>query len=87
MPKAKTPRRPRLKLVRGGPPRLALVYGMRFFSGGEVETVESGTVAFADGRTGRVTLHVIDGTREQIRRQLLASIDAFFEIHADGKMR
>jgi hypothetical protein len=71
----------KLRLVRGGPRKLTLVYGMRLFPGGEVSAVTSGKVTFAGGKDGRVTLHVIDGTRQQIRRQLLASIDAFFEIY------
>jgi hypothetical protein len=76
---------PKLKLVRGGPPTFSLVYGMRLFPRGEVASLSSGTVAFEAGREGRITLHVIDGTRQQIKRQLLASVDAFFEIYGkDG---
>lgn len=73
--------KPRLKLVRGGPERFTLVYGMRLFPPGDVTAATSGKVAFANGETGRVTLHVLDGTREQIKRQLLASVDAFFDIY------
>ncbi len=71
---------PRLKLVRGGAPRFTMVYGMRLFPPGEVSTLSSGRVLFSRGEEGRITLHVIDGTRDQIKRQLLASVDAFFEI-------
>jgi len=71
----------KLRLVRGGSRKLTLVYGMRLFPAGEVTAVTSGKVTFTAGKEGRVTLHVIDGTRQQIRRQLLASIDAFFEIY------
>jgi hypothetical protein len=34
----------------------------------------------ADGTAGRVTMHLIEGTRAQIKRQLLQSIEAFFEL-------
>jgi hypothetical protein len=35
-----------------------------------------------DGHVQRVTAHVIEGTsREQIKQQLLRSVDAFFELH------
>ncbi len=71
----------KLRLVRGGPRKLTLVYGMRLFPAADVSAVTSGKVTFTTGDDGRVTLHVIDGTRQQIRRQLLASIDAFFEIY------
>ncbi len=60
--------------------RLTLVYGMRLIAGEEVAAVEHGQVLTENGQTRQVTLHTIDGTREQIRRQLLESIDAFFEL-------
>lgn len=75
----------RLRLVRGGSPKFTLIYGMRLFPSGDVSSVSSGKVAFAGGKEARVALHVIDGTRDAIKRQLLASLDAFFEIYGkDG---
>ena len=75
----------RLKLVRGGARKYTLVYGMRLFPAREVNMLASGKVGFTDGTDGRVTLHVIDGTRAQIEKQLQASIDAFFELYGrDG---
>ena len=71
----------RLKLVRGGAPKFTLVYGMRLFPAREVNMLASGKVGFTSGEEGRVTLHVIDGTRAQIEKQLLASIDAFFDLY------
>jgi hypothetical protein len=71
---------PKLTLVRGGT-RATMVYGMRLFPRGDVTAATSGKVTFASGETGRVTLHVLDGTRDQIKRQLLASVDAFFDIY------
>ena len=60
--------------------RLTLVYGMRLVDGDEIAAVEHGQVLTENGQTRQVTLHTIDGSREQIRRQLLESIDAFFEL-------
>jgi hypothetical protein len=71
----------RLKLVRGGARKFTLVYGMRLFPAREVNMLASGKVGFTSGEEGRVTLHVIDGTRAQIEKQLLASIDAFFDLY------
>jgi hypothetical protein len=71
----------KLKLVRGGPPRYTLVYGMRLFPAGDVSLLAAGRVGFARGDEARVTLHVIEGTRAQIEKQLLTSIDAFFDLH------
>jgi len=70
----------RLKLVKGGAQKGALVYGMRIFDAGTVAGVEDARVNQADGTSGRVTMHLIEGTRVQIKRQLLQSIDAFFEL-------
>ena len=70
----------RLKLVKGAAQRSALVYGMRMFAPGDVLSVEDAQVRRADGDSGRVTMHFIEGTRAQIRRQLMQSIDAFFEL-------
>lgn len=69
-----------LKLVKGGAQKGALVYGMRIFDDANVTAVEDARVTLADGSSGRVTMHFIEGTRAQIRRQLMQSIDAFFEL-------
>ena len=58
-----------------------LVYGLRLVSGEEIAAVEHGQILMEDGQTRQVTLHTIEGTPEQIRQQLLESIDAFFEIY------
>jgi hypothetical protein len=70
----------RLKLIKGAAQRGALIYGMRIFAPGEVLNVEDATVRLSDGSSGRVTMHVIEGTRAHIREQLMRSIDAFFEL-------
>jgi hypothetical protein len=69
----------KLKLVKGAAQRNTLIYGMRIFAPAEVAGVEAAPVRLADGSSGRVTMHLIEGTRAQIRRQLMQSIDAFFE--------
>ncbi len=70
----------KLKLVKGGAQKGALVYGMRIFDDAAVNAVEDARVTLNDGLSGRVTMHLIEGTRAQIRRQLMQSIDAFFEL-------
>ncbi|MBV8772503.1 MAG: allantoinase [Deltaproteobacteria bacterium] len=72
--------RRKLKLVKGQQPRSALVYGMRIFAAETVAAVEAAKVSLADGTCGSVTMHLIEGTRAQIRRQLLQSVEAFFEL-------
>lgn len=64
--------------------RLTLLYGMRLVDedqDGAVSAVEHGQVLLDRGQTRQITLHTIEGTVEQIKKQLLESVDAFFELH------
>jgi hypothetical protein len=70
----------RLKLVKGAGRRATLVYGMRMFDPEQIMGVENAVVQLADGSSSRITMHVIEGTRAQIRSQLMRSVDAFFEL-------
>jgi fatty acid/phospholipid biosynthesis enzyme len=72
--------RRKLKLVKGQQPRGALVYGMRIFAAETVVAVEAAKVSLTDGTSGNITMHLIEGTRAQIRHQLLHSVEAFFEL-------
>jgi hypothetical protein len=70
-----------LKLVRD---ELTLVYGMRLFrgrmpDGGELPHPHV-TIAAAGGADDDMPLHTISGTRDEIRKQLLQSIEAFFDL-------
>jgi hypothetical protein len=62
--------------------KLTLIYGMRMIAEEELAAVEHAQVLMEDGKTRQVTMHTIEGTKEQIKEQLLQSIDAFFEIHS-----
>jgi hypothetical protein len=72
--------RRKLKLVKGRQPRSALIYGLRIFAAENVAAVEDARVSLTDGTSGRITMHLIEGTRAEIRRQLMQSIEAFFEL-------
>ncbi len=64
--------------------KLALVYGMRLLPAEEVESVGGGEVKLRNGRRTEVTMHLIEGaSEEEIRRQLLQSLDAFFEFYPE----
>lgn len=75
--------RRKLKLVKGRQSTSALVYGMRVFAANQVAAIEPAKVSMVDGTTCLVTMHLIEGTRPQIRRQLMQSVDAFFELLDD----
>jgi hypothetical protein len=76
----------KLRAIPGGKGKektFSLVYGLRLYPTGEIIQVGEGTAVLRHGGSTRVPLHLIEGTREQIRAQLLASIDAFFDIYSD----
>ena len=60
---------------------LMLVYGMRLLPAEEVTAVSDGSVQLANGSAARLTLHILEGNREEIERQLKQMIDAFFDIY------
>jgi len=62
--------------------KLTLVYGMRLIRDEEIGAVEHAQVLMEGGQMRQVTMHTIEGSREQIRNQLMESIDAFFELHS-----
>jgi len=79
----------KLRAILGGKRKekqFSLVYGLRLYPAGTVARMKDGQTFQQDGSESRVTLHLIEGTREQIRAQLLASIDAFFDIYGDASV-
>jgi hypothetical protein len=63
--------------------RYTLSYGMRL---DKVKTHEpadaQASLALPDGSAGKMTLHVTNGTADEIKAQLLERVDAFFQEHA-----
>ncbi len=64
----------------------SLVYGLRLYLDADLQHAERGKVTHQDGQESGVTLHLLEGTREQIKAQLLESIDAFFDIYSDDNV-
>jgi hypothetical protein len=58
---------------------LALVYGLRLLPADEIAGAGEAVVELKNGNTARVTMHLLEGSREQIEAQLRHSIDAFFD--------
>jgi hypothetical protein len=63
--------------------KLALVYGMRLLPADELEKVEEAEITLKNGKKAHVTMHLIEGGEEEIRKQLLQSLDAFFEFYPE----
>ena len=62
---------------------LTLVYGMRLFPSEDVVEVGQAPVKLVNGREGRVTMHVLEGSKEDIEKQLRTSLEAFFELYPE----
>ena len=62
---------------------LVLVYGMRLLPADEVAAVEAAPVKLRNGNDAQVTMHILEGSREQIEAQLRHSIDAFFDFYPE----
>jgi hypothetical protein len=63
--------------------KLALVYGMRLFPADELGEVGEAGITLKDGRKARVTMHLIEGSKEQIEETLRQSMEAFFEMYPE----
>ncbi|HSE48868.1 MAG TPA: hypothetical protein VLA96_06630 [Terriglobales bacterium] len=60
---------------------LVLVYGMRLLPADEVEQVGDAPIRLKNGREARCTMHVLEGGKDDIVKQLKMSVEAFFELH------
>jgi hypothetical protein len=62
---------------------LTLVYGMRLLPADEIASVGEAPITLKNGNEAHVTMHVLEGSREQIEAQLRMSLDAFFDFYPE----
>lgn len=62
---------------------LTLVYGMRLLPSEEVTEVGHAQIKLANGREAHVAMHVLEGSKEEIEKQLRNSLEAFFELYPE----
>ena len=62
---------------------LTLVYGMRLLPAEELAEVGDATLKLKNGNQAHVTMHVLEGSREQIEKQLKSSLEAFFDFYPE----
>ena len=62
---------------------LTLIYGMRLLPSEDVIEVGEAPVKLANGREAHVTMHVLEGSKEDIEKQLKTSLDAFFDFYPE----
>lgn len=63
--------------------KLALVYGMRLLPAEDLGEVRDATVVLKGGKTARVSMHLIEGSKEEIEATFHQSIEAFFEMYPE----
>jgi hypothetical protein len=62
---------------------LTLVYGMRLLPAEDIVEVGEAPVQLRNGNTAKVTMHVLEGSKEEIEAQLKHSLGAFFDLYPD----
>jgi hypothetical protein len=63
--------------------KLTLVYGMRLLPSDEIAEISEGTVKLKNGHEARVALHIVEGSKEEIEKQLRNSVEAFFDLYPE----
>lgn len=66
-----------------GMANLVMVYGLRMLPADEIATVGEAPIQLKNGNETGVTMHILEGSREQIEAQLRLSIDAFFDFYPE----
>jgi hypothetical protein len=56
---------------------------MRLLPADELEKVENAEVTLKSGKKAQVTMHLLEGGEDEIRKQLMQSLDAFFEFYPE----
>jgi len=62
---------------------LTLIYGLRLLPSEEVIEVGDAPLKLKGGREARVTMHMLEGSKEEIEKQLKTSLDAFFDLYPE----
>jgi hypothetical protein len=62
---------------------LTLIYGLRLLPSDEISEIGDATLKLKNGREARVTMHVLEGSKEEIEKQLKSSLDAFFDFYPE----
>jgi hypothetical protein len=62
---------------------LTLVYGLRLLPAEEVEEVGDATVKLKNGHQTHIRMHILEGGKEEIEKQLRTSLEAFFDFYPE----
>jgi hypothetical protein len=62
---------------------LTLVYGLRLLPSEELAEVGDALLKLKNGREAHVTMHLLEGSKKDIEKQLKSSLDAFFDFYPE----
>ena len=62
---------------------LCLIYGMRLLPSEDIEEIDDAPIKLKHGRTAHVTMHILEGSKEDIEKQLRTSVEAFFDLYPE----
>jgi hypothetical protein len=62
---------------------LTLVYGLRLLPSEEIAEIGDAPIKLKNGNDARVTMHVLDGSKDEIEKQLRQSLEAFFDFYPE----
>lgn len=62
---------------------LTLVYGLRLLPSDEVAEVGAATIKLKNGKDAHVTMHILEGGKDEIEKQLKISLSAFFDFYPE----
>lgn len=62
---------------------LILVYGLRLFPADEIVEVGQAPIQLKNGNQAHVTMHVLEGGKDDIEKQLRTSLQAFFDFYPE----
>jgi hypothetical protein len=56
---------------------------MRLLPLEDIDEVDDAQVMLKRGRSARVTMHILEGSKEDIEKQLRTSVEAFFDLYPE----
>jgi hypothetical protein len=62
---------------------LTLVYGLRLLPSEEIAEVGDAPLKLKNGREAHVSMHLLEGSRDEIEKQLKISLAAFFDFYPE----
>ena len=62
---------------------LMLVYGMRLLPAEDIAEVGDAVIKLKHGRETRVTMHILEGRKDDFEKQLRTCIEAFFDMYPE----